>query len=154
MPHRNESVDPRKNGAQTMTLEFIALRDGIERRHARGEGWTKIAQSFNHERITRGHIYKMVTGGWEPNDPELRIILGLPAYKPVPVCPIHGVVHDYDCQTQTVKPVGKPRKPRRPRIAVDKENMASAARSIVNNMSPGKVNQLVVKLLTILDKEK
>jgi hypothetical protein len=114
----------------------------MQERHSSGETYEKIAASFENERITRAHVWKMVNKGWEPDDPELRIILGLPAYKPMPVCPIHGVVHEYDCRSQVVKPLRQPSPPRPPRISIRKDDMGKAARSIKNNLSLAQVREL------------
>jgi len=124
---------------------FLALYKRLKVMRDIGMGWTQIAATFEHARITRAHIYRIVIDCWEPDDPELRIILGLPAYKPAPVCPIHGVVHDYDCQTQVVKPLRKPRA-RAPRIAIRKDDMGKAATTIMNNLNRDEVTELVSQL--------
>jgi hypothetical protein len=126
---------------------FDHLRAYIREQRKSGESWDAIAKSFGHSRITKGHVWKIYNKGWEPDDPELRLILSLPAFKPMPICPVHGVVHDYDCRTQVVKPLPRARKSRPARIAIRKDDMQSAANTITNNLSSGQVRLLVVKLL-------
>lgn len=83
-------------------------------------------------------------------------INGKPDIIPVPACPICNQAHThkhgeqtYDPTTSTLKPLRQPSPPRPARIAIRKDDMSKAARSIVDNISPGLVNQLIVKLLTI-----
>jgi len=128
---------------------FDHLRAYIREQRKSGESWDAIAKSFGHSRITKGHVWKMYNKGWEPDDPELRLILSLPAFKPMPICPVHGVVHDYDCATHHVTKNRNP-KPRAPRIAIRKDDMQSAARSIVNHMTASDVDVLIVELRDLL----
>jgi len=120
---------------------FDHLRAYIREQRKSGESWDAIAKSFGHSRITKGHVWKMYNKGWEPDDPELRLILSLPAFKPMPICPVHGVVHDYDCQTQVVKPIRKPRA-RAPRIAIRKDDARSAYHTMYKNLSEEVMNDL------------
>jgi len=125
---------------------FLALYKRLKVMRDIGMGWTQIAATFEHARITRAHIYRIVIDCWEPDDPELRLLLSLLAFKPMPICPVHGVVHEYDCQTQVVKPLPKPRKPRPARIAIRKDDMVSAATTIINNLNRDEVTELVTQL--------
>lgn len=136
-----------------MTPEFQELLNKIYYRHENGEGWTEIANSFNSPRITRGHIYKMVDKLWEPNDPDIRFALGLPALVSIPACPICGEAHTrahheqtYDPALQVVKPKPAPSRPRPAKIAIRKDDVRSAARTILRHYNKEDVAELAALL--------
>lgn len=151
-----------------MTPEFQELLNKIYYRHENGEGWTEIANSFNSPRITRGHIYKMVDKLWEPNDPDIRFALGLPALVSIPACPICGEAHTrahheqtydpatsalYNPAAQVVKSKPKPRKLSAPKIAIRKDDMDKAAQTIINNLGHTKAFELMTILEWILKEQ-
>ena len=138
-------------------LTFVHLRDELQKEYEIVQSWTRIAERFSPP-ITRAHIYRIVKDGWEPERNDIREALGLLPLHLVEGCPICHQTHThahgeqtYNPAAQVVKPKPKPRKPRA-RIAISKDNMTSAAHTIVDNISPGYVNQLIVKLLTLTHK--
>ena len=85
-------------------------------------------------------------------------IQGKPPIIAVPACPIPGCTDPYvhlhgkqtfDPAVSRVAPVRKPGKPRPERIAIYKRNPARAARSIVDNLEPAMVKELMQNLMTI-----
>lgn len=76
--------------------------------------WEEIAAmpEFNHpERIPQQTLY-MIYSGQREVPRKFRVQLGEPAKVSVPVCPVHGVPHCFDCQTQTVKSKAEPKPPK------------------------------------------
>jgi len=70
--------------------EYDKLITSWKSRRSAGETYESIARSYPAE-ITRAHVYKIMKG-WEPDAVHLRQALGLPTYKPAPVCKC-GEVH-------------------------------------------------------------
>ena len=124
------------------TPGFLVLFHSLKERHLSGESWESIASSFNTPEITRAHVRKLVHYQYEPRKPELRRAYGLSEMTEVEACPLCGLAHThahdeqvYNPATQIVKPLPKPRKPRTPRIAIRKDDMQKAAKTIWNNLS-------------------
>ncbi len=93
-----------------------------------------------------------------PKSNRKRKQMRLHPYATVPACPVPGCtepyVHlhgkqTYDPARETILPVRKPGKPREPRIAIHKRNPARAARTIVDNLEPAMVKELMQNLMTI-----
>lgn len=104
-------------------------------------------------KISRGHVVR---------DETMRRALGLDVFASVPACPIPGCTETYihlhglqtydpatsalyDPASQVVKPKPKPRK-RSPRIAIRKDDMQSAAKTLLNNLSRDDATELVTLL--------
>jgi hypothetical protein len=108
-----------------------------------GYSWNKIQESIAPD-VSKIVFWKIANKSYEPKSPLLRYKLGLPRMKEVEVCEEHGVVHEYDCGSQVVKPKPKrAHRPRPPRIAIRLDNPRSAAASVLNNMDEDKVKELV-----------
>lgn len=60
------------------------------RRLKKHGGWRAVGDVHG---ITGGMAYKIAVYGQEPKDPHIRLVLGLPAMAPAPVCERCGVVH-------------------------------------------------------------
>jgi hypothetical protein len=74
------------------TLETVKARLH-ERRRVLGS-WEAVAAEID---VSLGTTVR-VSQGYEPRTPGLRAKFGLPALKPAPVCPVHGVVHARTCR--------------------------------------------------------
>lgn len=65
--------------------------------------WRKVAQKYQ---VNVGWIHRIARGGAVPADPAMRLRLGLPATKEVPVCQECGQVHVVDwCVKEKGEPV-------------------------------------------------
>lgn len=73
-----------------------------------GLSWRKIANLDRYNGIPAGTLCSFANGDKELPD-QYKWQLGIPFTAPASVCPIHGVVHEYDCQSQRVsrKPAPK-----------------------------------------------
>ena len=59
--------------------------------------------------VNQKYLWEIInTPGYEP-PASVCAKLGIAKYQPAPVCLVHGVVHCFDCRTQTVKAKGRPR---------------------------------------------
>lgn len=140
---------------------FDNLWVSINERHKNGEGWEAIARTYNNPIISRAHIYKMWKNKWEPDRNDLRAALGLHRVTTVQACPICGEVHlhkhgeqTYDPATsalynpsaQVVRPMPKPRRPSAPKIAIRKDDIRSAARTILRHYNKEDVAELAALL--------
>ena len=74
--------------------------------------WPDIARLERYSEIPMTSLY-MFAIGKRPLADEHKLKLGIPVQQPVDVCPIHHVVHDYDCRTQTVRKKAKSNETRR-----------------------------------------
>lgn len=91
--------------------------------------------------------YRLATDAtYEPKDPHIRFVLGLPALIPSPACPKCGVVHI--AKTCPEARNGKPKPPRR--VAIRCDNPASAAQTIIKNLEPSKAVTLAAILVAEL----
>ena len=127
-----------------MTFSHIGLINTILEMRGAGYSWGKIRNEIAPD-VSKIVLYKIANTSYEPKDPMLRYKLGLPTMREIEVCEEHGVVHEYDCITETVKP--KPKRanhnPRPPRIAIRLDKPDSAAASIKGHMERDKVNELI-----------
>lgn len=113
-----------------------------------GLSWRKIAALPDFVPVPAGTLCRYAKTGYLP--PKWRVRFGLIAYVPTLACPVHGVVHCYDCETQIVKPArNHPARPRPPRISIRLDDPDSAARSILSHMEAG----AVVKLIDLLERK-
>jgi hypothetical protein len=77
------------------------VRDELNRLHATTmPSWRKIAQTPKYLGIPAGTLCSIAKGEEIPEKHKAQ--LGLPHTQPAQVCLEHGIVHCYDCQTQTV----------------------------------------------------
>ena len=109
-PRAQNNID--LHSCEGARLEVLRLHD-IE-----GISWPKIAQKPKYRGIPEGTLWSWARG--KRNLPEkYKAQLGIPMTIPTVACPKHGVVHCYDCETQTVVKVKKPKPktPRKPRPA-------------------------------------
>lgn len=110
----------------------------------------------SHYELSAMIVWKFFEKGYIPERNDIRKKLGLVKIDYAPTCSICNDTHIhkhnekvYDPAIQDVKPlkpVSKPRKPRPARISINKRNMASAARTIINNLDANKVRELVAIL--------
>ena len=71
--------------------------------------------------VNRWYLWNIINDdSYEPPE-HIQTVLRIQIYKPAPVCDVHGIVHCYDCEKETVKPVktnGKSRPHRTPPVRV------------------------------------
>lgn len=104
--------------------------------------WRLIAALPEFVGVPAGTLCTWSKTGYLPRKHHARF--GWTVTVDVPVCPIHGTVHCYDCSREIVKPKHKPRTtPRPPRIAIRLDDPTSAAASILAHMTPWTVTQLI-----------
>ena len=73
-----------------------------------GYTWRKIAATKRFIGMKHGTLSSIAKGDrCVPDDFKARF--GIEHKQPAPVCLVHGVVHCFDCRTQTVKAKVKPR---------------------------------------------
>ena len=85
--------------------ELVDLRDNLCLK------WRDIAKMPKFKGIPIQTL-SMIYLGKRDVPKKFRKQLGEPATAPAPVCLVHGVVHCFDCRTQTVRKQPKPRPPR------------------------------------------
>lgn len=126
-----------------------------ELKRVSGKGWREIAALPQYSPIPFGTLSAIAKG--YPIPKRWHKHFGIVDLVPVPACPICGMAHIhahdeqvYNPATQVVKPKPKPRNPRPARIAIRKDDMQSAARSIVNHMTASDVDVLIVELRDLL----
>ncbi len=71
--------------------DFQILRTTIQAAYSRLNNWRKVAAEFG---LTSGLAYRIAVDGYEPKEPHIRTLLGLPAYALAQVCPKCGEVHN------------------------------------------------------------
>ena len=104
--------------------------------------WRKIAELPDFAPLPPGTLCRWANTGYLP--PKWYGRFGFDLIIPMPACPVHGVVHCYDCASQIVKPAHRPPgKPRPPRISISLDDPDSAARSILAHMEAEAVAELV-----------
>ena len=55
--------------------------------------------------VNRWYLWNIINDdSYEPPE-HIQTVLRIQIYKPAPVCDVHGIVHCYDCEKETVKPV-------------------------------------------------
>jgi len=78
------------------------IREQLNELHDRyGLSWRKIANVGQYRGIPAGTLCAIAKGTKEIPD-KFKARFGILIEVPVAPCPIHGVVHKYDCQTQTI----------------------------------------------------
>lgn len=88
-PRRHLGSRP-KGSVQTLD----ALRSRLISARATGMTWRAIAAHFDG--VPAGTLCAIAKGR-DPKSPAIRQALGLPAFAPAAVCPVHGVVHTGRC---------------------------------------------------------
>ena len=138
--------------SETMNVRRIG-RVGIYRRVSE-----KLSGALNN--WTWRYILSVNNGTVEPSKYfseavvlHYQYIIGLPQNISAPACPDCGGIeaHTYRCgsqaiyetETHTIKKKAAPRRKRPPRIAVRKDDPASAYRSLKNNLYPGVLSEIV-----------
>lgn len=109
--------------------------------------WRKIAVLEPYRGMPPGTLASIAKTGNVPRKWLRR--LGLQETAPAPVCPAHGIVHCYDCQTEQPRPLRKPGKPRA-RRAINLVDPVSAAATILTHARP----EYVARLVELLDVER
>lgn len=66
------------------------LRRDVKNAYKRLKNWRAVGREFQ---ITSGMAYRIAMDKYEPKDPHIRYLLGLPALVPAPVCPECGEIH-------------------------------------------------------------
>jgi hypothetical protein len=125
-----------------VAYSHIGLVNTILEMRSAGYSWGKIRNEIAPD-VSKIVLYKIANTSYEPKDPMLRYRLGLPMMREVEVCEEHGVVHEYDCTTETVKPKPKRKSKKRDRGSISWDNPSSAAASIMGHMDPELVKELV-----------
>jgi hypothetical protein len=128
----------------TVRSSDTARRLLISRKGTPGRTWRWLAQNV-YWPVPAGTLCAIAKGEKIPN--RYRRVFKLPAIVKREVCPLHGVVHDYDCQTQEVKPRsnGRPKR-KRERLAISKHDPASAARSMRRNLTAEMIEGIMEEL--------
>jgi hypothetical protein len=73
------------------------VRSKLRKAHKRLKSWKLVGQEFE---ITKAMAFRIAEQNYEPKDVRIRLVLGLAAYAPAPVCPIHKIVHTGHCPRQ------------------------------------------------------
>lgn len=111
--------------------------------HKNGLNWRAVGAKMG---ITGGMAYRLANEpGYEPKSPHYRHVLGLPALIPAPACMKCGQVHVTKRCTNGTARRTTPR-----RVAVRCDDMRSAAGTILRNLEPEQVKELV-NLLAVCD---
>ena len=95
--------------------------------------------------MTAGTARRIAVEGHEPVDHDIRVALGLPALIPAPACVKCGQVH---VTKRCTNGTARRKTPRR--VAVRCDDMRSAAGTILRNLEPEQVKELV-NLLAVCD---
>jgi hypothetical protein len=105
-------------------------------RHNEIHSWRKVALPYGDG--LKPNMARLIANGYDPGN-KIRGVLRLPDKQAFEVCKECGktLTKYHDCKTS----------PRSPRIAVSKTDMKRAAASILNNVDP----ELVKELVEILD---
>lgn len=118
-----------------------------------GKTWREIAALEQYSPIPPGTLCSIAKG--DPIPKKYRKQLGVILPIPVIPCEVCGEVHlhkhgeqTYDPALQVVKPKPVPSRPRPARIAIRKDDMGKAARTIMKNLTPAQVKELVHNLST------
>jgi len=85
------------------------VRAELNREHdTNRQTWRGIAATARFSGMKPGTLSSIAKGDrCVPDDFKARF--GIAHKQPAPVCLVHGVVHCFDCRTQTVKAKGRPR---------------------------------------------
>jgi hypothetical protein len=130
------------------------LRAKLRERYDELKSWRKVA-SEEYEGIPSGTLCAIANG--YPVPYKRRAELGLSPMVRVEVCPICGLAHTHahgqDVYDPTTHHVTKNRnpKPRAPRIAIRKDDMQSAAKTIWNNLPLSDVRYLAMLLMAEIE---
>jgi hypothetical protein len=73
-----------------MTISIDLLAKKMRSEHKRLDSWRETGKAF---RISGGMAYRIAKEKYEPKNPHIRHVLGLPALIPAPACPVCGDVH-------------------------------------------------------------
>jgi len=147
-------------------------------KYKKAGSWRKVGKLPEYDGLVPYGTLCSIANG-DPVPMKRRAVLGLSPLVKIPACPICGLAHThahgdqvydpallatydpaaqavypkdapvYDPATQVVKPAPKPRKPRAARIAISKHDPVSAARTIVDNLTPEIVRELVENIRTM-----
>lgn len=122
-----------------------------ELKRVSGKGWREIAALPQYSPVPFGTLSAIANG--YPIPKRWHKHFGIVDPVLVDPCPLCGLAHThahneqvYDPAIQVVKPLPKPRKPRPARIAIRKDDMVSAATTIINNLNRDEVTELVAQL--------
>lgn len=99
-----------RNGSRDARHTCDNIKSQIKELRALNIPWRKI--SLMYANIPFGSLERWVSGERDLKD-EYKARLGIPYEAPAPVCLVHGVVHCYDCQSQTVTKKRKSREYKR-----------------------------------------
>jgi len=102
----------------------------------KGKSLRAIARDLYNDQVTHSVIQRGLKGEF-PTDEHKRHIMGLPALIPAPACVKCGEVH---VARRCTKNTGR-KTPRR--VAIRCDDMRSAAGTILRNLEPGQVKELI-----------
>jgi hypothetical protein len=83
--------------------KYDVLIMNLRQQRETGESYEAMARRFRPP-ITRAHIWKMINRDWEPEAGHLRAALGLPEFRPAPVCEKHGGIDCLKCGRKEGQP--------------------------------------------------
>lgn len=129
---------PKAAGMPLQTLESV--QDRLKQERGVLGSWEAVARK---NELSVGTVCR-VASGYEPRRPDIRAKLGLPVLLPAPACPHCGAPpHAHrNCPARR----NGHRTPGPHRLAINLDDAASAARSILRNMDAGVVAELVKEL--------
>lgn len=136
-----------------LTQTILAERQKIDPNTRRQFTYAVLAKKYSRrEVVSTGLIWKMINiRGYIVKDEEARISLGLSPMKRVPAnleTYDPAIEATYTPATHAVVPLAQPaingseRKASKPRIAISKQDMQSAARTIINNLDFSSIVEL------------
>lgn len=125
---------------------LLEARRRIDPKTRRVVAWEKIRE--NYPGVSKALLWKIADGHIVKNI-DVRRLLGLDTYIPVPACPICNQAHThkhgeqtYDPATQVVKPIREPSPPRLARLPIRRDDMTKAASTIKKHLTPAQVREL------------
>jgi hypothetical protein len=121
---------------------LLEVQKSIQKAYSVSDNWRVVGGLFG---ITAGTARRIAVEGHEPVDHDIRVALGLPALIPAPACLKCGEVH---VTKRCMNGEAGRKTPRR--VAIRCDSMISAAGTILRNLEPEQVKELV-RLLEVRD---
>ena len=140
-----------------MLITTDDLREKLLRIKNPKTSWGQIAAllypEYENKSYLRVVLYRIAKDGYDPKDNRMREALGLPQRFEVYACVICGKPHTTGCpQVAPPPPLPQRRpkasKPRPPRIAIRKDDIDSAERTMRANLEPEYLQELVSRLIS------
>jgi hypothetical protein len=135
-PGQSHPLEKSENGITILARRKLALRVSMGEDKTYGQLAEELTEKVG-KLVSKGAVYKFIHDPkYSPTGNHLREAFGLPLLRLAEACPRCGIVH-----VSRRCPNGHSR-PRPPRIAIRKDDAASAARTIANNLPPEVVAEI------------